>query len=355
MLRSWVWLGLRKVLFLLDAEKAHRATLLGLRILGSFALGRAWLRGISGTSWIQARGAEPGPRAPQVLGLVFRSRLGLAAGLDKDCEILGALPDLGFGFAEIGTLTPRPQPGNDRPRLFRDPAHDALFNRMGFNNEGAEAAARRLERTLGRLPAGFRVGVNLGKNKDTPAESAHLDYALAAAPFEGLADYLVINVSSPNTPGLRALQTVQALQPIVEAVRERIAPWKSRPPVFLKLAPELDAAALSEIVPAGESWGVEGWVLTNTKAGQWRLPTAPDAPLPGGWSGAPVREASRESLRVVRSLTRRPIISVGGILSKEEALERIRMGADLLQIYSGWILKGPSFPAHLSGFLDKNG
>jgi dihydroorotate dehydrogenase len=295
--------------------------------------------------------ALPAP-APEVLGLCFASRLGLAAGMDKNAEILEHLPALGFGFAEVGTVTPRPQPGNDRPRLFRDASRAAVFNRMGFNNEGAEAVAKRVAEARARLPGHFRVGVNIGKNKDTPLEDAARDYAAAARPFAGLADYVVINVSSPNTPGLRSLQNVESLRALAESVQVILNGWARRPPLLLKLAPELGPDELREILVRGETeWGVEGWVLTNTLAGTWSRGIA--APLPGGWSGMPVAEHSRRALGLARAVARRPIISVGGILTPGQAKERIAMGADLIQIYSGWILGGPRLPARIRAEIDE--
>ena len=342
MLRDRLWGVFKELLFRMDAERVHRLTVWIIRWGNRFP-GKAPLRIASGAGQALDAGTV------EVLGVRYRSRLGLAAGFDKDAEIVEALPELGFGFAEIGTVTPRPQPGNERPRLFREPLRQAIFNRMGFNGHGALLAAQRLAIARPKLPDGFRIGVNLGKNKDTPNEHAARDYGLAAAPFEGLADYLVINISSPNTPGLRALQTLEAVKPILETVQDAIRGWKFRPPIFLKLAPEVIGAALMEFVGAAESSGVEGWVLTNTLGGRFEV--SQEKVLEGGWSGLPVIEASRESLRTVRSVSRKPIISVGGILSVEEAWKRVEMGADLVQIYSGWIFRGPAFPAEISRFL----
>jgi dihydroorotate dehydrogenase len=269
--------------------------------------------------------------------------VGLAAGFDKNGEILTGLPALGFGFAEIGTVTPRPQPGNDRPRLFRDPMRESLFNRMGFNGLGAAVVAANLAKAKMNLPQHFIVGVNLGKNKDTPAEKAKDDYLRAASYFKDLADYLVINVSSPNTPGLRSLQTVNALKPIVLEVMQLITGWKHKPPLLLKLAPELGAEDLAHLIQALEPEGVDGWVLTNTLAGKH-----PDSEFAGGWSGKILTPHSRSSLQVARGVTAKPIISVGGILSVEEAATRMEMGANLIQIYSGWIFNGPCFPNRIN-------
>jgi dihydroorotate dehydrogenase len=329
------WNLARWPLYSLDAEKAHQWTVSTLRRLPRFALRALCETPIPGVA----------TRPVELLGLRFRSALGLAAGFDKNAELLELLPDLGFGFAEIGTVTPLPQEGNPRPRLFRFPEERALFNRMGFNNEGATKVAQRLARARSSLPSDFPIGVNLGKNKVTPAEKAAADYVSAAEAFEGLADYLVINVSSPNTPGLRALQEVETLRGLVGAVLERIASWRKTPPLLVKLAPELgDPESLGPVLEMGRQLGVSGWVLTNTLAGE-------HAGGPGGWSGAPVAAASLRSLRAARSLSPVPLISVGGILSPEDAVDRVREGASLIQVYSGWVFGGPRFPGRVARAL----
>jgi len=311
-------------------------------------IGAAPLRWVSGgNSLTQAKRSDS--KSHTVLGMEFRSRLGLAAGFDKNAEILTALPALGFGFVEIGTVTPQPQAGNSRPRLFRDPSNEALFNRMGFNGLGATIISERIAHAKETLPADFRVGVNLGKNKDTPLERAWEDYVRSARAFEGLADYLVINVSSPNTPGLRSLQTVEALKPIIGGIVELILRWGKKPPLLLKTAPELSAKELAELIQTVEPWGIDGWVLTNTLGGTLKTR---EQELQGGWSGKPLAELSRKSLKEVRQVSRKPIISVGGITSLEEAAARISDGANLLQIYTGWIYRGPTFPVKLTRALE---
>jgi dihydroorotate dehydrogenase len=336
------WKFAKDFLFRFDAETAHRLVIFILRFLirGGAPFKQMPLRWISGSS-------SPAPVEPmiEVFGVPFASRLGLAAGFDKNAEILAGLPALGFGFAEIGTVTPRPQPGNDRPRLFRDPAREALFNRMGFNGLGAAIISERIARTKKVLPASFRIGINLGKNKDTPLEKAWEDYVKTAQMFEGLADYLVINVSSPNTPGLRSLQTAEALQPIVVGVVDQILKWKKRPPLLLKIAPELFGSELTHLIQSVEPWGIDGWVLTNTLGGTLKVGSLE---LNGGWSGKPLAENARNSLIEARQATLKPIISVGGIGSPDEARARIAEGASLIQIYTGWIFQGPSFPAQIS-------
>ena len=332
---DFIWKSFRFILFFFDAETVHQISTACIR--WGARRGGAPLRIVSGTD-------TPGTRNnfPTILGLPFLSRVGLAAGFDKDGELLRGLPDLGFGFAEVGTVTPRPQPGNPRPRLFRDPSKGALFNRMGFNSAGAEAVVRNVSEAKPYLPEGFQVGINVGKNKDTGLENAAQDYRKAISPFQGLANYVVVNVSSPNTPGLRDLQTVEALKPILSGVKEEISKWTLTPPLLLKIAPEVTPEALAPIVEAAERSGVKGWVMTNTLAGKWIDGIA------GGWSGAPLTELSTLRLVAMTKLTRLPIISVGGILSVRDGLERIRLGASLIQIYTGWIYGGPRFPSKVA-------
>ncbi len=346
-LRDHLWKIVKWFLFKLDAERAHRLTVRLIQIGSSF--GKAPLRLASGLHRKEEISGFEG-QFPKVFGFEFKSRVGLAAGFDKNAEILTALPALGFGFAEVGTITPRPQPGNDLPRLFRDPKNSAIFNRMGFNGLGAEIVSRQLARARENLPLNFRVGVNLGKNKDTPLENAWEDYVLAAKAFEGLADYLVINVSSPNTPGLRSLQSIESLRPIVNEVVQLIGKWKVKPPLLIKVAPEIESVDLAQLIQTVEPWGVDGWILTNTLGGEMK---AGEKTLAGGWSGKPLSQLSRKRLVEARKATQKAIISVGGILSAEEAEERLNLGADLIQIYTGWIFQGPSFPVILSRKVTK--
>ena len=346
-MRGFLWRICKWFLFRLDAERAHRLSFLGVHL--GMRFGPWSLRIVSGAPTFKS--IHPVP-SDTVWGLSFASPIGLAAGFDKDAEILPALPHLGFGFAEIGTVTPLPQAGNEQPRLFRVPEKQALFNRMGFNGLGAAVVSARLEEIRRResLPEAFRVGVNLGKNKDTPAEEAASDYVRAALPFRELSDYLVINVSSPNTPGLRDLQTETALKPIIQELKHLISGWKVVPPLLLKLAPELENDFLAELMPRAEIWGIDGWVLTNTGAGEY---VQARKKLSGGWSGAPLRIISRSRLQAARVLTQLPIISVGGIVDETEAKKRMELGANLIQIYSGWIFRGPGFPVRITKALKR--
>lgn len=345
-----IWRVIKWFLFRIDPETAHRLVVSLIKV--GIKLGNWPLRISGGTcrGHFLGKDSVKNSKGVEVLGMKLSSPLGLAAGFDKDAEVVRGLPSLGFGFAEIGTVTPRPQPGNNRPRLFREPTQQALFNRMGFNGLGAALVSERLAKAKPFLPSGFGVGVNIGKNKDTPLEKAAADYVRAAIPFQGLADYMVVNVSSPNTPGLRSLQTVEALKPILDGVNEVISQWQKRPPLLLKIAPEVMGEALSNLLRDGETLGIDGWVLTNTLSG---VIHHKGQDYQGGWSGGPLTIPARTRLIEARQMTRLPIISVGGILSPEEAVERIRLGADLVQIYSGWIYGGPSFPVSVAQKLSE--
>lgn len=345
-----LWKILRFLLFRLEPEAAHRLTVQ--MIQAGQRLSPRGLAVISGASRVFPIPQLETQPLPQVFGMTFLSRVGLAAGFDKDGELLEALPHLGFGFVEIGTVTPRPQPGNPQPRLFREPKTRALFNCMGFNGAGAKLVSQNLRAARPLLPLHFRVGVNLGKNKETSLEDAAADYRKAAEYFEDLADYLVINVSSPNTPGLRSLQSAQFLLPIVDQVTAVIAKWSRKPPLLLKLAPEIRGDELISLMKAiegdgngGQSPVIDGWVLTNTLGGTKMVgPTI----LSGGRSGGPLSGLSRQSLIEAKQASRLPIISVGGVTTDQEAVERRKLGADLIQIYTGWIYGGPTFPVQAS-------
>ncbi len=336
-MRHTLWRCIKWALFHFDSEWIHCWMIRGIR-LGHVFRNKPLIL-FSGVD------LEKEESSIDVMGMPFLSQVGLAAGFDKNAEILESLPALGFGFAEIGTVTPLPQSGNDRPRLFRDPGQATLFNRMGFNNLGAITVAARIRKSRPHLPKNFRIGVNLGKNKETPLNAAKDDYACAVKAFEGLADYLVINVSSPNTPGLRSLQTLEALKPIVYEIRQIIDHWTIQPPLFLKLAPELSLPLLVEMVQTLESFGIDGWVLTNTLSGSYSLGLKT---LEGGWSGKCLTHLSMTHLIEIRKISKKPVISVGGIHSCDEARARIQAGANLIQIYTGWIYDGPTFPNQLN-------
>lgn len=328
---------IRPLLFAFPPETAHSAVLHGLagvaRLPGALAV-------------LEAVAGEPEPALEQALwGLRFPHPLGVAAGLDKDGIALAPLLALGAAFVEAGTVTPRPQPGNPRPRLFRLPADRALVNRMGFNNAGAEALASQLRALRATWPQA-RVGVNLGKNRDTPLTAAAEDYVDALRPVYDLADYLVINVSSPNTPGLRGLQERDALHTTAAAVTAaraaRVQAGSRRVPVLIKVAPELERAALADVVAVAFDTGCDGLIATNTTLGREGL-RSPARTEAGGLSGAPLRPLALRAIAALHNLAggQLPLIGVGGIASAEDAYAFIRAGASLIQVYTGLIYEGP--------------
>lgn len=327
---------LRALLFLLPAEFAHHLGLFFLRVMGADPILCRRMRRNALRTAVDL--------SVEVAGVRWPSAVGLAAGLDKDATAVKGLYALGFGAVEVGTLTPRPQPGNPKPRLFRIPEHQAVINRMGFNNRGAEDAARRLSR-LGPRPA--PLGINLGKNKDTPLERAAEDYERCVDLLADKADYLVINASSPNTPGLRSLQEPQALTALLQRVRARVDQVAPRCPLFLKIAPDLEPEAVDEIVDVAIACRLDGLIATNTTlARPFQHPNAQEA---GGLSGAPVKERSTAVIRraYLRAAGRLPIIGVGGIFTAEDAYEKLRAGASAVQVYTGFIYQGPGMVRRL--------
>ncbi len=337
MYRLLYWLVLRR----LPAEGTHRV---------SFGLLRA-LVAIPGIARVMRR--VLGPRAPELrvraFGRELPSPLGLAAGFDKDAKGVRGLLALGFGFIEVGTVTAEPQPGNPRPRLFRLPRDRALINRMGFNNEGAAATARRLaHRGTGT------VGANIGKTKRVAEAGAIADFTESAGRLAPLADYLVVNVSSPNTPGLRDLQAVDKLRPLLVAVRTAcdLASPMRRVPLLVKIAPDLADGDIDAVADLALELGLDGIIATNTTIGRAGLAT-PDAEVAalgaGGLSGAPVKPRALAVLQRLRAKVgaRVTLIAVGGIETADDAWERIRAGATLVQAYTGFIYGGPGWPHRL--------
>ena len=310
---------LRAVLFLLPAEFSHVVALKGLRLLHRLGL-------------LPLLGAPPPASPVRVLGLEFANPVGLAAGLDKNADYLDALGALGFGFVEVGTVTPRPQDGNPRPRLFRLAGERAIINRMGFNNKGL---AHMVERLGKRRYAGV-VGVNIGKNRDTPVEQAVDDYLVCLRGVYPLADYVVVNLSSPNTPGLRALQFGSQLQSLLGRLKmEQSA---------LKVAPDLTDDEIVEIARVVQATSMDGLIVNNTTVSRIGVETARHGAEVGGLSGAPL---TRMSTRVLEKFAEAlngtlPLIGVGGIMTGEDAGERFRAGASLVQLYSGFIFTGPA-------------
>ena len=316
---------LRPLLFTLAPERAHELTLAILRLARPFAPRKA-----------------PGANI-QAFGLKFPHRVGLAAGLDKNGVALPAWEALGFAFAEIGTVTARAQPGNPTPRLFRYPAQRALINRLGFNNDGADAIAERLrrlreQRGWPRIP----IGINIGKSRDTPLEGAPEDYVYSFTKLRPFADYITLNVSSPNTAGLRELQGAEQLDPLLRA----IASERAGKPLLVKIAPDLEWSALDELIGVCEANGVSGIIATNTTLDHSAIPAAADEQ--GGLSGAPLREKSTAKIRHIASRTALPIIGCGGIFDDHSAREKLEAGASLLQVYTGFIYRGPALVRELS-------
>ncbi len=335
---------MRPALFHLPPEGAHSTAVCALRIASATPVGLATLRA--------SFGARVPPRAAvRALGLQFPSPVLLAAGFDKHATAYPALCALGFGGVEVGTITGEGQPGNPKPRMFRLPADQALLNRMGFNNDGAERTAERLRRRRSAP-----IGVNIGKTKATPAADAAADYAKGARLLGPLADYLVVNVSSPNTPGLRDLQATAQLRPLLEAVLRALATVGSSPPVLVKIAPDLADEDVLAIADLALELGLSGIVATNTTLSREGLRTPPAqvaAMGAGGISGPVLRSRALQVLKLLRQRTggRLTLVAAGGITSAEAAWERIVAGAALVQIYTGFIYGGPALPAQLAGEL----
>jgi dihydroorotate dehydrogenase len=323
---------LKPLLFSLDAETAHDLTLQTLSIARRTGLLR----------WVAP--SPPAALPVRAFGIDFPNPVGLAAGLDKNGACLDALGALGFGFIEIGTVTPRPQPGNPRPRLFRLPEHEAIINRMGFNNGGVDALVRNVEQSRWNGV----LGINIGKNKDTPNARASEDYLACLEQVYPLASYVTVNVSSPNTPGLRDLQESESLQRLIAALveaRERLAVRHGkRKPMLLKIAPDLESAQMDAIAATLAGSGIDGLVCTNTTLDRSGVAGAKCGNEEGGLSGRPL---FGRATSVLRGMARRlgdgvALIGVGGILAGSDAADKIDAGAKLVQVYSGLVYRGPS-------------
>jgi dihydroorotate dehydrogenase len=313
----------RPLLFTFDPETAHNLALRFLRTLGDSFLLRRF---------------QPIARPKNVFGITFPHTVGLAAGFDKNGVALPAWAALGFAFVEVGTVTAKPQVGNPKPRIFRLPKHEGLINRLGFNNDGAEAVAEGLGglRQSGRWPR-IPVGINIGKSKATPLEDAVEDYLFSFRKLAPLADYIALNVSSPNTPGLRLLQGKDALSDLLRAVRKENVTAKK--PVLLKIAPDLSQPELEDVIAVCETNNVAGFIATNTTIDHATIPKNLDQK--GGLSGKPLREKSTAMIRAIRAHTQLPIIASGGICDTDSAQEKLDAGAQLIQVYTGYIYRGP--------------
>jgi dihydroorotate dehydrogenase len=328
----------RRALFRLDPEQAHARSLEALAVAGATGLGRSALRAV-----FFAEG-----RPVHAFGLTFPNVLGVAAGYDKDARAVHGLAAIGFGHVEVGTVTPAPQPGNPSPRLFRLPEDRAVINRLGFPSAGADVVLRRLERAR---PCPAIIGVNIGKQRETPIEEAARDYTGLMRTLAPVADYLAINVSSPNTVGLRRLQAREALLELLQAVaaeRASLAEQGRRVPVLVKIAPDLTDDELDDALAAILATGMDGVIATNTTLARDGLSSA-SAREAGGLSGAPLRDRSTAVVAAIATRTggRLPIIGVGGVSSPDDAREKLDAGATLVQLYTGLIYEGPGLAAKI--------
>lgn len=325
---------IKKILFLFPPEKAHYVAMGGLNIIRSLPGGKSILKKYFCFEYSNLK--------KEVFGITFPNPVGLAAGFDKDAKWIDSLECLGFGFLEIGTVTPLPQPGNEKPRLFRLPKDQALINRMGFNNEGAEAAAQRIKKSHAQII----IGGNIGKNKITPNENAVEDYEKCFLALYDVVDYFVINVSSPNTPGLRSLQEKEPLQRLILRLQHLNKQKPAPRPILLKIAPDLNEDQLNDIIRIVVETGLSGIVATNTTIGREGLQTPSNrvkAIGAGGLSGMPLRKKSTEIIRYLYQKTNGlvPIIASGGIFNAADAKEKLDAGAALVQVYTGFIYEGP--------------
>ena len=349
---------LRKALFLLPAETAHYFSMNCLKVLCSVGFIRKRIA--------NAFTLHDSRLTTESFGLLFKNPVGLGAGFDKNAMYLRELETLGFGFVEIGTVTPRPQAGNDKPRLFRLPKDKALINRMGFNNDGVEAVVERLKQwrkrdngrqmtddskgnppsSVIRHPSSFLIGGNIGKNKTTPNEEAWKDYEICFRALHPFVDFFVVNVSSPNTPGLRELQEKESLRKILTHLQAMNKGFAAQKPILLKIAPDLIAGQIDDVVLLAQEIELDGLVATNTTISREGLQT-PNAELQaigaGGLSGVPVKNRSTEVLQYIQQQTggKIPVIGSGGIYNGKDVEEKIAAGASLVEVWTGFIYEGP--------------
>lgn len=335
----------KPILFKFDPEKVHYFVVCNLKRFNSLPGGAALSRAIWAFNEVRLE--------REVFGLKFKNPVGLAAGFDKNAEVINEMANLGFGFVEIGTVTPLPQPGNDKPRMFRLPADSALINRMGFNNEGVEAAAERIKayRESEQNDPELIIGGNIGKNKVTTNEEAVNDYIKCFNALVDVVDYFVVNVSSPNTPNLRALQEKEPLKHILNTLQQLNVQQAKPRPILLKIAPDLTDSQLDDIVEIVQETNITGVIATNTTISREGLKTGEDLTSEtGGLSGKPLTQRSTEVIRYlsVKSGKSFPIIGVGGIHSPEDALEKLAAGASLVQLYTGFIYEGPGLISRIN-------
>jgi dihydroorotate dehydrogenase len=331
---------LKPILFQFDPEKVHYFVTRNLKRFNKFPGGSS----LSRTLWtVNDKRLEK-----EVFGLTFKNPVGLAAGFDKNGDTIAEMANLGFGFVELGTVTPLPQPGNDKPRMFRLPTDSALINRMGFNNLGVDVLASRIaayRKSAEATKNPVIIGGNIGKNKNTPNEDAVSDYIKCFDRLFDVVDYFVVNVSSPNTPGLRALQEKEPLMHILNTLQQRNRKNDKSRPILLKIAPDLTNEQLNDIVDIVQQTGIAGVIATNTTISREGL-TSPQKVVDetGGLSGKPLTQRSTEVIRYLSQKSNKsfPIIGVGGIHSPEDALEKLEAGAALVQLYTGFIYEGPA-------------
>lgn len=329
-------LFIRPILFLFDPEKIHHFTFRLLTLKGKVPGFKSIVSGLFNY--------EHKKLERTLFGITFKNPVGLAAGFDKDAKLIDELAAFGFGFIEIGTLTPKAQPGNDKPRLFRLPKDQAVINRMGFNNGGVTEAVERLKRRSSNVI----VGGNIGKNKVTPNENALDDYAFCFEQLYAHVDYFVINVSSPNTPGLRELQEKEPLRKLLSYVKGLSSAKASPKPVLLKIAPDLTESQLNDVIEILKETNTDGIIATNTTISREGLTTS-DAEVQkigaGGLSGKPLTHRATEVIAYLRKNLGKsyPIIAVGGIMTPQDAIDKLHAGADLVQVYTGFIYEGPGF------------
>lgn len=326
---SFIYPLIRRFFFSIDAEKAHLLGLKAIKLVHSLKLSRIVF-------------GKPVIAPKQVMGLNFPNAVGLAAGLDKNGDFVDALSSVGFGFVEIGTITPRPQPGNPRPRLFRIPEAHAIVNRMGFNNKGVEHLIAQVK----KVQSETIIGINIGKNFDTPVEKAADDYKLCLQQVYPLADYITINISSPNTPGLRTLQFGDELKHLLKTLKSEQSVlsnnWKKYVPLAVKIAPDMEDNDIKIIAELLLEQKIDAVIATNTTVSRSAVEGLPNADEQGGLSGMPVYQQSTHVVRVLSEHLQEqiPIIAAGGIFTAEDAKEKIKAGADLVQIYTGFIYRG---------------
>ncbi|MCU0357144.1 MAG: quinone-dependent dihydroorotate dehydrogenase [Cyclobacteriaceae bacterium] len=338
---------IKPLLFRFDPEKIHHLIFDLLRLKGSVPGFKSLLRALFDYHHPSLERS--------LFGLTFKNPVGLAAGFDKDAKLIDELACFGFGFIEIGTLTPRPQPGNDKPRLFRLPEDEGIINRMGFNNEGVQAAVERLKKRKSNII----VGGNIGKNKVTPNEQALDDYAYCIDALYPVVDYFVVNVSSPNTPGLRELQEKEPLRKLLAFVKSRMNTKLKAKPVLLKIAPDLTVEQLDDVIEILKETNMDGVIATNTTISREGLTTPREAVEQigaGGLSGKPLTKHATEIIRYLRKQLGPdfPIIGVGGIMNENDALEKLEAGANLIQLYTGFVYEGPGIVKRILRSIHRN-